>query len=127
MKDTIKRKILVVDDNMPFINLLHKYLSGRGYAVEVCFDGISCIKRAGDFMPDLVLVDYSLPGFTGEKVIAALNGNATTSDIPILMLTGSSLDPWVLDTINKCANFRGLMLKPPDLAQLADEIIKAIS
>lgn len=118
--------ILAIDDNQAFTKLLSKYLSSLGYSVTVCFDGISGLIQTVNLLPDLVLVDFSMPGLNGAEVISALSGNSSTSDIPVIMLTGSELEPGLLNAVSKCGNFRGLMLKPPNFPELSEEIIKAV-
>lgn len=118
--------ILAIDDSQAFTKLLSKYLSSLGYSVTVCFDGMSGLIQAVDLIPDLVLVDYSMPGLNGAEVILALSGNSNTSAIPVIMLTGSEPEPGILNAINKCGNFRGLMCNHPDFAKLSDKIKKAV-
>jgi two-component system phosphate regulon response regulator PhoB len=82
-----KIKILVVEDEAPIQELLQFNLERKKYRVKVVDSGEEAITLAGEYMPDLILLDIMLPGADGLEVCKKLKGNPQTAPIPIIMLT----------------------------------------
>jgi two-component system phosphate regulon response regulator PhoB len=82
-----KIKILVVEDEAPIQELLQFNLERKKYRVKVVDSGEEAITLAGEYMPDLILLDIMLPGADGLEVCKKLKGNPKTASIPIIMLT----------------------------------------
>jgi putative two-component system response regulator len=86
----MKPVILVVDDSTDLLALMAKAL-GSDYQVLTAEDPGSAIELAGkEPHPDLILLDVEMPGASGFEVCRALKGEALTSGIPIVFLTGKS-------------------------------------
>jgi len=81
------KKILVVDDEPNIIKVLESRLSHSGYDIITAVDGKTCLKKAKDEKPDLILLDIILPGLNGFEVCKHLKKDKETKDIPIIMLT----------------------------------------
>jgi len=77
-------KILVVDDEPSILNLVSSYLKAEGYDVLTASDGISGLKSARAFKPDLVILDVMLPGMDGIELLSRLRRE---SDVYVIMLT----------------------------------------
>ena len=82
-----KIKILVVEDEAPIQELLQFNLERKKYRVKVADSGEEGITLAGDFLPDLILLDIMLPGADGLEVCKHLKADPKTAHIPIIMLT----------------------------------------
>jgi two-component system alkaline phosphatase synthesis response regulator PhoP len=82
-----KKKILVVDDEEDILELVRYNLSREGYEVICASSGEDGLKAARNELPDLIALDLMLPGIDGLEVARILNGNNTTKNIPIIMLT----------------------------------------
>ncbi|GAA2078047.1 response regulator [Actinomadura alba] len=78
-------RILVVDDEPQILRALRINLRARQYDVEVAGDGTEALRRAGDWHPDLVLLDLGLPDVDGVEVIHGLRG---WTRVPIIVLSG---------------------------------------
>jgi two-component system KDP operon response regulator KdpE len=78
-------RILVVDDEPQILRALRINLRARQYEVEVAGDGTEALRRAGDWHPDLVLLDLGLPDLDGVEVIHGLRG---WTRVPIIVLSG---------------------------------------
>jgi DNA-binding response OmpR family regulator len=79
--------VLVIDDESRLADLLAQELQEEGYQVQVVNDGVSgLLLLRGDTPPDLLLLDWNLPDFTGLEVCRRLR--ATGRMLPVLMLTG---------------------------------------
>ena len=79
--------VLVVEDNLHVANLLKTCLAGEGFAVTTVRDAETAIQSIRKKMPDLVLLDWMLPGADGDVLLKHLRGRTLTQNIPIIMLT----------------------------------------
>lgn len=80
-------KILVVDDDTAINELIKINLELSGYEVISAYDGIQGFTLAKQEMPDLIVLDVMMPDVDGYTVAKRVRENASTKDIPILMLT----------------------------------------
>ncbi len=76
--------ILIIEDEQKIADFLRRGLTYEGMKVEVCPDGESGLKAARDTPPDLVVLDWMLPGLDGLEVCRRLRAGGS---VPILMLT----------------------------------------
>jgi two-component system, OmpR family, alkaline phosphatase synthesis response regulator PhoP len=80
-------RILVIDDERSILELVTAYLTKEGYEVATAEDGISGLKAARTFKPDLVVLDIMLPGIDGVELLQRLRRE---SDVYTIMLTAKS-------------------------------------
>lgn len=76
--------VLVIDDDPKITSLLRRALRAEGYDVRTAQDGAEGLARARERQPDLVVLDWLMPGMDGLEVCRRLREQ---SDVPILMLT----------------------------------------
>jgi len=81
-------RILVVEDNPDGLEALVALLEILGYAVRGAPDGPSALRIAGEFMPQIVLLDLGLPGMDGYEVARALRADPRHADLVVVALTG---------------------------------------
>lgn len=82
------RKILLVDDEAGFTELLRMNLEkSGGFEVRIENDSTKALSAAKEFMPDVILLDVVMPGMDGGDVQAQLQANPLLARIPVLMLT----------------------------------------
>jgi two-component system, OmpR family, KDP operon response regulator KdpE len=81
---TTKPRILVVDDEPQLTRVLRTGLKARGYEVRVAADGITALETFGDWPPDLVVTDLSMPNMDGLELCRRLRA---FSQVPIIVLT----------------------------------------
>ncbi len=79
-----EKKILVVDDERPIVEILKINLQKEGYIVFEAYDGEEAVSRAMTVEPDLILLDVMLPKLDGFSVCKKIREK---SSVPILMLT----------------------------------------
>jgi CheY-like chemotaxis protein len=92
-EDKKPTRLLLVDDETHVCEGLGALLRARGYDVEICFTGEAVLERvASGALPDLVLLDYELPGVDGEEVLLRLRSDPRTSHLPVLMATASQIE-----------------------------------
>ena len=80
----MRELILVIEDEEKILNFLRRGLIYEGYRVETAMDGTAGLASARDNPPDLVVLDWMLPGIDGLEVCRRLRA---ASNVPILMLT----------------------------------------
>jgi PAS domain S-box-containing protein len=81
-----KGNILVIDDEPADLDLLTTILTEQGYAVCPANDGESGLQLVKRRLPDLVLVDVSMPGMNGYQVCASLKNDPATRNIPLMLI-----------------------------------------
>ena len=79
--------ILVIDDDESIRQLLQLHLSAAGYEVHVAEDAISAGYLVLRSPPDLIITDVNMPHMDGFEFIAALKGDKSIPDIPVVFLT----------------------------------------
>ncbi len=82
--------ILVVEDEEPIQILLNYNLEAEGYRVRATAQGEDVAHLVGEERPDLILLDWMLPGISGIEVCRLLQAKSETRDIPVIMLTARS-------------------------------------
>jgi len=84
-------RILYVEDNFQNKRLVRKILNARGYEVLEAGDGLTAIEMATRELPDLILMDISLPGIDGIEATQRIKASTGTSHIPIVALTANAM------------------------------------
>ena len=87
----MKKKILLVEDNPATIDVIQKELEFLGYESIVAEDGKEGVDKATSILPDLIIMDISLPKMDGLEASTAIRKNPKTQTIPILAATARAL------------------------------------
>ncbi|MES0879975.1 phosphate regulon transcriptional regulator PhoB [Roseibium sp. SCP14] len=80
-------KVLIVEDEEPLSLLLRYNLEAEGYSVESCVRGDEAEIRLRESQPDLLLLDWMLPGLSGIELCRRLRAREDTERLPVIMLT----------------------------------------
>ena len=80
-------KVLVVEDDVDIQDIVVSVLGRAGYDVSVEDNGDAGLVAALTQQPDLVILDWMMPGLSGVEVCRAMRADARAKDIPILLLT----------------------------------------
>jgi CheY-like chemotaxis protein len=83
--------ILVVDDYEDAREMYAEYLRFCGFRVAEARNGNEALDQAFTLMPDLILMDLSLPGMDGWEATRQLKADERTRQIPVVALTGHAL------------------------------------
>ena len=83
----LKKKILIVDDELDLVETLRMHLELEDFECLVAHDGNRGLERAQNENPDLIILDLMLPGIDGYKVSRLLKFDERFKKIPIIMLT----------------------------------------
>lgn len=84
-------KILLVEDNEMNLDMLSRRLERKGFDVVIAMDGSKGVELANEEMPDLILMDMSLPVMDGWEATRRLKADDKTSAIPIVALTAHAI------------------------------------
>jgi putative two-component system response regulator len=103
--------ILVVDDDTGVQNMIKRILGRSGYRVQTARNGEEAYAVVSESLPDLIILDLSMPGIDGFEVATHLKSNPATREIPIILITGldnsenhvKALDIGINDFLSKTA------------------------
>jgi CheY-like chemotaxis protein len=84
-------KILLVEDNEMNRDMLSRRLARKGYEVSIAVDGKQGVEMARADVPDLILMDMSLPVLDGWEATRQLKGADATRSIPVIALTAHAM------------------------------------
>jgi len=115
-KEKRPRKILLVDDETGFTELMRDLLQMDNYQVEVANDGQEGLDKVQAFMPDVIISDVVMPRLSGFEMFKRIKAMPETSAIPFLFITGFQ-DERVLAEARKIGVF-GILRKPIDIEQI---------
>ena len=101
--------ILAVEDEPAILELLELSLADAGYDVRAARDAEAAQRMLKDELPDLLLLDWMLPGKSGLALARELRAGARTRELPIIMVTArgdegdrvAGLEAWVDDYVTK--------------------------
>jgi CheY-like chemotaxis protein len=119
------KKVLVVEDHPDCRGLVKIVLSRLGYVVVEAGTGQEALERVSESSFDLIVMDFGLPGMTGDKLIMRFKGDPSTARIPVIVTTGY-MDTQVAKRAI-AAGAESLLLKPYDMDELVDAINRCLS
>ncbi len=111
-----KHRILVVDDNKDSGTTLSILLRSRGHEVRVAHDGLEAVEVAGEFMPDIILMDVGMPKLNGYDATRRIRQMPWARDAFIVALTGWGQPDDVQRSLD--AGCSEHLVKPVDFASL---------
>lgn len=88
----MRNKILLVDDDKDILEILSYNLRKEGFEVEKATDGISALKKAKKFIPDLIILDVMMPNMDGMETCEKLREITDLNDVIITFFTARSED-----------------------------------
>lgn len=113
-------KILLVEDNEMNRDMLSRRLKRRGYEVVIAIDGQAALDVLTGEIPDLVLMDMSLPVLDGWETTRRMKADPRTATIPVIALTAHAMaEDRERALAAGCDDFD---TKPVDLERLVDKI-----
>ena len=84
-------KVLIVEDNEMNRDMLSRRLERRGFVVVIAIDGAQGVAMSKTELPDIVLMDMSLPVMNGWEATRAIKADPTTRHMPVIALTAHSM------------------------------------
>ncbi|MFG1923644.1 response regulator transcription factor [Cryptosporangium sp. NPDC048952] len=79
--------ILIADDDRDILDLVAFKLSAAGHELITATDGATALTEARRSVPDIVVLDVSMPGMSGLDVCRELRAEPMTSSVPVILLT----------------------------------------
>jgi DNA-binding NtrC family response regulator len=116
------QSILLIDDEPLNLDLLEQELSELGYSIVKARDGAEGLKRIAELSPDLVLLDYQMPGMSGLDVLSEIRRSA--ADLPVIMITAYATIERAVEAIKSGAD--DFVTKPFDPDHLSVVVKKAL-
>ncbi len=109
-------RILVVDDESAIAELISLNLRHDGHEVRVAADGLQAIAAVRDALPDLVVLDWMLPGESGVVLARRWRADVRTKDLPIVMLTARADERDLINGLDAGADdYLSKPFSPPEL------------
>lgn len=121
-----KKRVLLIDDEADFTELLKLTLSKLGYEVasENCPN--RALATARNFLPDIVFLDVIMPGMSGAQVACQLRADRILKSTPVIFLTATVDREEVQGAVGKIDN-HAVMAKPPSTDELVECIERFLS
>lgn len=113
----MKKRILVVDDEIETLQFLKRHLERNNFTVLTARSGLECLTKASQEDCDLILLDILMPFMDGYEVIKQLRRNSKTRHIPIILHTVVAETPSIfkglalgsIDYVIKPITFKALL------------------
>lgn len=105
-----RKKVLIVDDDLEMLKIFRFYLQDT-YDVSIVNSGKTAMSlMRQEYVPDIVLLDYMMPEYTGAEMFKDMKADQNTKKIAVIFLTGVTDD----DTIKECLSYEpaGYIVKP---------------
>jgi len=120
----VSKTVLVVEDHEDNLLIVATILRHYGYKVLTAADGEVAISVASRELPDLVLLDISIPKIDGWDVARTLKGRTSTADIPLIAFTAHVYDADRARASDE--GFVGFLPKPVEPTRIVQEITRLI-
>lgn len=117
--DTLARvykRILVIDDDHDALDELNSALRAEGFEVDLASSGFEAGQKVHVCKPDLILLDFMMPGMDGFEACSILKNDKETASIPVIAVTALNGGDEV-EKIKECG-VKAYFSKPLDLARL---------
>ena len=113
--------LMIVDDEVVFVEAMRKRLEVRGFDVKIATSGAQALETARNEPPDIALLDLKMPGMSGEETLEALKKNHP--DMEIIILTGHGRVDSAVSTVRTGAF--SYLQKPCNFDKLLESITEA--
>lgn len=119
------KKILIIDDNQELRSSYRELLllSFR-CSVDEAKNGLEGLVRAKESRPDLILLDYVMPGMDGEQFLKSIRCIPSLRGIPVIVMTSENEKEDVQRFLS--LGISGYLIKPISLATVIDRVVKII-
>lgn len=112
--------IVVAEDNQPFRSMLVSTLTMNGYTPVPAADGHEALLRVKESLTSALLIDVSLPGMSGVRVVEVLRAQPEWAELPVIGMSGYDLPE------DEAGLFTTFLQKPLVLADLLDLLQKHV-
>src|SRR5512140_1215345 len=106
---------LIIEDDRDIAALFRHVLDIAGYRTELVMDGREAVERLKSSRPDIVLLDLTLPGIPGPRVLERMRADSRFKDVPVVVVTAHA---HIADSLPVEPDL--ILLKPVNLSQLSN-------
>jgi DNA-binding NtrC family response regulator len=117
----VSEKVLIVDDEKDFLDILSERLGARGMNVSTASSAEDALRMIEAESYDVVILDYMMPALDGFKAIKLMK--ASQLEMKIILMTGNVPDEKLIEA--RALGALDVIEKPPDLNELVQKIKKA--
>ncbi len=114
-------RVLVVEDNEDYSELIDIFLKHKGFEVILAKDGIEGVDLAASKQPHIILMDLNLPNLDGWEATKIIKQNESTAHIPVIAVSANCNDKKTEEILKIGAD--GCVQKPIDIEILPDLIL----
>ena len=126
LADPKSKLLLLVDDDESILDLLEHVIKKEGFRTERAADGVEAMRKVEALNPDLLVLDFMLPGMGGFEVLKQMQMGDSRS-IPVLVITGRRIDRQTVEMVMQESNVREFIEKPIKPAILTAMIHRILS
>ena len=119
-----RHKILVVDDEREFLNIVKEALELRDFDVITAENAIEAGLKLATNIPSLIVMDIKMPGIDGIEACKAIKRNPATKDIPIVIISGLAENVYA-GMLSKIG-VKDYFAKPINIKKLLERIQKVV-
>ncbi len=116
--ESLNKKILIIDDNPEYVELLRSILSSRGYEVKDAHDGLDGLEKLKKYTPDLIILDINMPRMDGMEFYKRIRTRFGRTKYPVLVSTARQ----ELGEMFKEISADGFLPKPFKIEELLNEV-----
>jgi len=106
-----EKLVLLVDDDESLLDLLEHVVQKEGFRTDRAMDGPETLRKVSALMPDIILLDFRLPGKGGYEVLRELQATGN-GHIPVIVITGRQLDRNQIEMVRLEPNVKEFLTKP---------------
>ena len=119
---TQPRRILIVDDEEGFRDMVADLLSLEGYVVAVASDAVEAVRVMPEFRPDAILLDLRMPHLDGEGFLRGLSGLPASKQVPVVLISAKD-DLAAVASRTGAAAFLCKPFEAPQLLSLLEKVL----
>ena len=119
-------RILIVDDDSDLVAIITRALEASGYEVHSAGEPTAGMNKARQVKPDLIILDYHMPGTTGAHLFESFRRNKAMASTPIIFMSGEATRDGIRAEISEDGRTRFLS-KPAHLTDLRQAIAEMLA
>lgn len=120
---TIRKKVMIVDDDREFLDQFEEMLNLSGYDTQTYSSGIEALENVLTISPDIIVLDLKMDGKDGFEVAKEIKRSPGTNAIPIIAITGY---PEERTRLGEAPAIRKFLIKPVNPLNIIAEIEKIV-
>jgi CheY-like chemotaxis protein len=119
-------RVLIIDDDFEIVQILTEVLTRMGHETDSAGDPVEGMQKSRKMSPDLIILDYHMPGNTGAHLYESLRRNNATKITPILFMSGEASPDQILAEISD-TEWSRFLPKPVPLAEFRQTVTEMLA